>query len=117
MADPALSDWLRSTGLRHASLDAASAPWGERAIDSESVTPYDTLAAAQAEAARQQPFFSGPRAIDVLRVEGLHSSLVGLPVTLIAPVEGYRGGTPVYVLAAAEIEGERATRLTVVRRM
>lgn len=116
--DPGTADWLRSDAARAVVADAGvGAAWGELAVDTSIRCALDGEIDAVAEGARQMAFLSSPRVVEVLVVPGRRADLIGRSVTLTADAPGYRGaGAVVFVVGAAEIEEEDATRLRVVRR-
>lgn len=117
MTDLATAAWLRSDGLRAVASNAAAAPWGGAAVETEARCAFDTAAAAQAEAARQIAFLGPARVLETLRVEGRQVDLIGCCINLTAPVEGYRTGADVFVIGAEELQEDDATSLKVIRRL
>lgn len=116
--DAGYVDWLRSAGLYTSAEDSAIvARWGDRAIESEIMTPLALKTGADAEAARQLALFSGPLVIDDHIVPGLRRDLHMQVVTLTIDALGYDGGQPCFVLRTDESESVAQTTLTVLRRL
>lgn len=116
--DPGIADWLKSRALFAAAISAGiAAAWGEDAAETEIVSPFALKADAEAEAARQLAFLSGPLAIDTHVVHGLRADLFGSAVTIQADQYGYGAGVAVFVIGAEEAEDAEQTTLTVVRKL
>jgi hypothetical protein len=116
--DPGFAEWLKARALFATSADAGvAAAFGADAIESEILTPFALKADADAEAARQLAFLSGPLAIDQHVVAGLRSDLFGKAVTIVTSKLGYDAGKPVFVIGAEEAEDREETTLTVVRKL
>lgn len=109
--DAGYVEWLRSMALYASATDAAlAARWGDRAVESEILSPIALKADADAEAARQLAFFGGPVAFDVEEVAGRQVGLIGCAVTFEGEAEA------VFVINAQELVGGR-TQLVVIRRL
>lgn len=117
MVDLVTAEWLKSDGARQISSNGAAAPWGALAVESSIRCPFDTAPAASAEGARQLAFLGMARVVEQLRVPGRRIDLMHQPVTITADAEGYRSSAVVFVIGAAELDGEDATQLKVVRRL
>lgn len=116
--DPAFAQWLKDDALFVSGTDAAfAARWGERAIETEIISPLATKPGADAEAARQFAFLAGPHVLDRHSVAGLWHSLIGQVVTLTIDRLGYDFGVACFVVDAQEKEGSEMTELLVLRQL
>jgi hypothetical protein len=110
--------WLQSIALYTTAADAGTvARWGADATTSEIISPLALKAGADAEAARQIAFLSGPLAVDRLLVPGLRRDLLGQVFTAQGAPLGYAAGADVFVIGIAESETVQTTALLVLRRL
>ena len=82
--------------------------------ETEILSPFALKADAEAEAARQLAFLSGPLAIDTHLVPGLRSDLFGQAVTIASSRLGYGAGRPAFVIGVEEADAADQTTLTVL---
>lgn len=115
--DAASAAWLKADGSRLAAANPGAAAWGDVAVTSEIMTPYDSRDDAITEGAAQIAFLGGSRVLERLRVPGQQAPLVGRAVTITADAEGYRTGALVFVLSADELSDDDSTTLRVIRRL
>lgn len=117
--DAGLKSWLGSTALYVGASDAATvARWGDRATDTEYLSPIAIEADADAEAVRQLSFLAGPLARDEHVVQGLRHDLLGKTIRITGTGLGYEApGAVVFVLRVEESDATDMTTLTVLRRL
>jgi len=116
--EPGYAAWLKAPArFVTTTIAGAAATWGDKALDSEAVSPLAYKADAQAEATRQAQFLAGPLVRDRITVPGLRKDLLGKNVTIYGDRLGYENGATVFVLNVAEQDGARMTTLTVLKRL
>lgn len=117
--DAGLRSWLESQALYVAASDAdILARWGDRATDTEYLSPIAREADADAEAVRQLSFLGGPLAVDEHVVQGLRHDLLGKAVRLVGVGLGYESpGAVVFVIRVQESDSTDTTTLNVLRKL
>jgi hypothetical protein len=114
--NPGYALYLRSLALFVSSNDSGfSATWGDRAVDSEIISPLATIAGANAEAARQFAFLKGPLVEDRLTVAGARRDLAGKVITAQGSLGDYGSGVAALVIGYRE--DETTTDLFVIRKL
>ena len=110
---PFYSEYLGSTAL-FANADATGVAWGERGVESETISPLALKADAEAEAARQLEFLSGPLVEDVVVVDGARRDLMLKTIAVTGSKLGYdANGKAVFVIGYQELAA--TTELYVLR--
>ena len=89
--------------------------WGDRGVDSETISPLHLEADAIAEAARQVAFLSGPLVEDIVSIPGARRDLMCKTITVFCDKLGYEAGVNGFVVGYAEQDG--FTELNIVRRL
>jgi hypothetical protein len=124
--DQEFARWLREGVLFTAAESAAvAAAWGALARTTEIRSPLALAAGADAEAARQLAFLSGPLVEDLHVVDGLRADLIGQAIVLKAnPPDGelangtrqlgYEMGVTVFVIGVQEHDELEQTTLLVL---
>lgn len=109
--------WLK-TDARYvgATIAGAKASWGDKAINSATISPLAFKADAQAEATRQAQFLAGPIARDSVVIKGYRKDLIGRLVTVFSDRLGYDAGPSAFVIGASE-NANGTTTLTVLKRL
>lgn len=118
MADPvapSFADWLKATALYATSADDGSA-WGDKAVETEIISPLAFKPDALTEAARQLEVLGGPLAVDEHVVSGRHIAMLGKSVRVAGDRLGYENGAQVFVIGATE-QANGTTVLTVLKRL
>lgn len=113
--DSATVLYLKSTALFTKATAASAATWGDRAVDSEIISPLATNAAAATEAARQIALLEGPLVEDSVRVMGQRRDLMGKVITAQGDPLDYAAGVPAFVIGYQEDEG--TTILSIIRKL
>lgn len=118
VVDALYAQWLKSDALYALStVTGAQAAWGDKALDSSTLSALANGADAATEAAAQSAFLAGPLAIDNAIIKGQRQDLLGQVITLTGDRLGYGGaGKSVFVISVAENENGTST-LKVLRRM
>lgn len=115
--DASLAEWLKAAALYAPATDAGvAAAWGVRAIETEIVSPFAERADAEAEAARQLAFLSGPLVLDRHVVDGQRRDLLGRTVAIDGDDLDYPAGVLAFVIRVEELDGN-LTALDVLRRL
>lgn len=93
-ADPAIINFLKEVE-RYAPYEdtGVTAKWGDDAIEVQQSSFLRTLAAATAEATRQQGISGSVLGRDQVRLKGIYMGLEGQTVTITSDRLGYTGGT------------------------
>lgn len=112
--DAGLAEWLRAQAL-YATAGGEAPAWGDRALETELISPLAMRADAEAEAARQLAFLAGPLVLDQHVVDGLRADLIGRVVTLEGDTLDYQAGVAGFVVSVQE--GEGVTTLGVLRQL
>lgn len=100
-ADPALLNFLKEVERYAPYEDAAvTAKWGDDAIEVQQSSFLRTLAAATAEATRQQGISGNVLGRDQVRLKGIYMGLEGQTITLTSDRMGYAGGLDMLVVSA-----------------
>lgn len=114
--NPGYALYLKSPALFVSANDAGfSATWGDRAVDSEIISPLATLAGANAEAARQFAFLKGPNVEDKITVPGARRDLAGKVITAKGKAGDYADGVPALVIGYRE--DDTTTDLFIIRKL
>jgi len=119
VVDILYAQWLKAEALfALGTVVGAQANWGDKALDSTTISPLANAADAATEATAQAAFLgAGPLAIDKATVTGQRQDLTGQVITITGDRYGYEGaGKVVFVLGAAE-QDNGTTILTVLRRL
>lgn len=117
MTDVALTvaEFLKSEAL-FAFSEAVGYDWGDRAVETEIISPLVFQGDAEAECIRQMLFMEGPLVEDVVQVTGARRDLMGKVITITGDRLGYdAGGKLAFVIGY--IEGKGITDLSVVRKL
>ena len=96
-------------------ITGASTVWGDKALDSEVISPLALQIDAQSEATRQAQTLAGPLVKDSHVIKGRRRDLIGKPVLIYNPLLGYGGGSYCYVIGAVEASDSNTTTLTVIK--
>lgn len=114
-ANPAYAQYLKSTALFTKATAASAATWGNRAVDTEIISPLAIKAAADTEAARQIALLEGPLCEDAVVVPGRRKDLLGKVITLQGARLDYAAGKLAFVIGFQEAES--TTILNVIRKV
>ena len=116
--DAGYASWLKADARYvSATIAGAAAAFGDKALDSSTISPLALHDDAQVEAIRQAQFLAGPLARDKHVVKGQKAYLVGQPITLFNARLGYDQGPTVFVIDADESQIPGATILHVLKRL
>ena len=107
--------YLKAPALFTKATAVSAATWGDRAVDSEIISPLALKAAADTEAARQIALLEGPLVEDSCRVMGQRKDLMHKVVTLQGNPLDYAGGKVGFVIGYREEEG--TTILSIIRKL
>lgn len=107
--------YLKSEALYSKATAGSAGTWGDRAVDSEIISPLATVAGANAEAARQIAVLEGPLVEDQVLVPGRRKDLIGKVINLQGETLDYVGGKLAFVLGFEE--GDATTLLSVIRKL
>lgn len=107
--------YLKSPGLFTKATAANAATWGDRAVDSEIISPLANKSAADLEASKQIALLSGPLVEDSIRVMGQRRDLMGKVITAKGSPLDYSAGVLAFVIGYQEQEG--TTVLSIIRKL
>lgn len=108
-----VADYLKNVALFTAA-DASGVAWGERGLETEIISPLYNKADADAEAAREVAFLSGPLVEDVITVPDARRDLMHRTIEAVGDKLDYDAGVPVFVIGYAELDNG-TTELIVLR--
>lgn len=114
--DYATGVYLKSPAKFTKATSGSAGLWGDRAVDSEIISPLATKAAADTEAARQIAFLAGPNVDDMVVVKGQRKDLMGKVITAKGNFLDYDAGVACLVIGYNENEAGY-TELSVLRRL
>lgn len=115
--DSGLAAWLKERALYTAHVPAGAAAWGDRAVESEIISPLAMRVNAIAEATRQAAFLTGPNCKDRVVILGRRRDLLGKPVTLVGDRLGYEGAGAIAFVVGAQENDNGTTSITVIKRL
>lgn len=115
VVDSGTALYLKSQALFTKAAGVLAATWGNRAVDTEIISPLALKTAADTEAARQIAVLEGPLCEDVLVVPGRRKDLLGKVITAKGARLDYTAGKLAFVIGFQEAES--TTILNVIRKV
>lgn len=107
---------LKSQAAYVSTVPAGAPAWGERGVETETISPLALAADAVDEAQRQANFLGGPLAVDRHVVQGRRRDLMLKPTTVVGDRLGYESAPLVFVIGVVE-NGNGTSTLTVLKRL
>lgn len=97
-----VAEYLKSEALFAVAASPSAVVWGDRAVESETISPLYFADDAGDEAGRQAAFLKGPNGEDVVTVAGNRKDLFLKAVTIVCDKLGYAAGKVAFVIGFDE---------------